>query len=196
MLRSSGAQYLYILELNNDCFYVGHTENLAVRLWEHFMSPNVGAASWTSLHRPRQVIHCIQIQGSRREFDQNERLYTLMLAKLKGFEKVRGGPFCAVNPKHISTWKQNLAGVEPVNPERFSPIPALELSSLLEEGRLQNIAQRRDVLRKRLTFLDVQQVDKERIKQLGARWHRGERRWFIPNGVDHDLFKPWLPEEP
>lgn len=41
------------------------------------------------------------------------------------------------------------------------------------------------------TFISVPYAEKEQAKSLGAEWDKEARSWFVPEGVDLLLFKPW-----
>jgi putative DNA primase/helicase len=41
------------------------------------------------------------------------------------------------------------------------------------------------------TYISVPYREKEEAKALGARWDRAEQSWYIPHGVDSDLFTKW-----
>jgi len=43
------------------------------------------------------------------------------------------------------------------------------------------------------TYLAVPYAEKDDAKQLGAKWDRGAKAWYVPAGVDLDAFTPWLP---
>ncbi|HUZ64824.1 MAG TPA: zincin-like metallopeptidase domain-containing protein [Acetobacteraceae bacterium] len=43
------------------------------------------------------------------------------------------------------------------------------------------------------TYLAVPYAEKDDAKQLGARWDRQAKAWYVPAGVDLDAFTPWLP---
>ncbi len=43
--------------------------------------------------------------------------------------------------------------------------------------------------------LNVPFMEKEDAKRLGARWNAATKRWYIPNGTDHELFLRWLPAD-
>jgi hypothetical protein len=76
----------YILELQDDHYYVGVTLNLNQRLSQHFDGQG---ANWTILHKPVRLLHV--------EFDVNEEwenLTTLTLMYLLGVNKIRGGVWC------------------------------------------------------------------------------------------------------
>ena len=40
--------------------------------------------------------------------------------------------------------------------------------------------------------LQVPFADKDRVKQLGARWDKEQRAWYVPPGIDTAGFAPWL----
>lgn len=42
--------------------------------------------------------------------------------------------------------------------------------------------------------LNVPFASKDQAKSLGARWDPEVRSWYVPHGVDVQLFKPWWPE--
>ena len=43
------------------------------------------------------------------------------------------------------------------------------------------------------TYLAVPYAEKDDAKQLGAKWDRAEKAWFVPAGVSLEAFTPWLP---
>ena len=43
------------------------------------------------------------------------------------------------------------------------------------------------------TYLAVPYAEKDDAKQLGARWDRQAKAWYVPAGVDLEAFTPWLP---
>ena len=43
------------------------------------------------------------------------------------------------------------------------------------------------------TYLAVPYAEKDAAKQLGARWDKTERAWFVPAGVPVDAFAQWMP---
>ncbi len=45
------------------------------------------------------------------------------------------------------------------------------------------------------TFIDVPITGKDRAKDLGARFDMGRKRWYVPDGIDLEQFKEWLPPE-
>ena len=43
------------------------------------------------------------------------------------------------------------------------------------------------------TYLAVPYAEKDEAKQLGAKWDRGEKAWYVPAGMDVEAFTPWMP---
>ena len=43
------------------------------------------------------------------------------------------------------------------------------------------------------TYLAVPYDEKDDAKQLGAKWDRQAKAWYVPAGVDLEAFTPWLP---
>ena len=43
------------------------------------------------------------------------------------------------------------------------------------------------------TYLAVPYAEKDDAKQLGAKWDRAEKAWYVPDGVGLEAFTPWLP---
>lgn len=78
----------YVLQLEDDCLYVGTTLNLNQRLSQHW---DGDGAKWTALHKPRNLLEVV--------FDVDddwENLTTLTLMQVFGSEKVRGGCYCRI----------------------------------------------------------------------------------------------------
>jgi putative DNA primase/helicase len=42
------------------------------------------------------------------------------------------------------------------------------------------------------TYLEVPFDEKEEAKSLGAWWDPGERRWFVPEGLETSDFSKWI----
>ncbi len=89
-LFMKGKSYVYVLKLEDECVYVGFTENLMERLNAHFSSKG---AAWTRLHKPIEVMQVLE--GER----DLERDRTLHMMGVHGWEKVRGATWCKVDMK-------------------------------------------------------------------------------------------------
>ena len=92
-------RYVYVLALEDDCWYVGESENPAARIRSHVSG---SGASWTRLHRPlmnpEQHVHNRQrIEGTAIDAKLEEEKQVKKLMLLYGIDKVRGGSYCEVN---------------------------------------------------------------------------------------------------
>jgi hypothetical protein len=77
--------HVYILQLEDDCWYVGKTADIDKRILSHMK----GAGSvWTRLHKP-VTVHTIFQDVS--PFDEDK--YTKMYMAKYGMDKVRGGAY-------------------------------------------------------------------------------------------------------
>ena len=75
------------MALQDDCFYIGFSTNPEVRISSHFMGRG---AQWTRLHPPISVV---SIQPGD---ELLERTVTLATMIRHGYQKVRGGPWLAM----------------------------------------------------------------------------------------------------
>jgi predicted GIY-YIG superfamily endonuclease len=85
-----GTQYIYVWELEEGKFYVGWSENLSRRLDEHLSEEG---AIWTKKYKPVSIMEVCRGDKSV------EKQKTLEYMKLKGWENVRGGPWCYLDYK-------------------------------------------------------------------------------------------------
>ncbi len=77
---------IYILELANNKFYVGKTNNPEFRLEQHF---NNNGSVWTQKYKPIKVVEIIP---NCDDFDEDK--FTLKYMSIYGVNNVRGGSFC------------------------------------------------------------------------------------------------------
>jgi len=91
-------KYLYALQLENDCYYIGQTRDLDKRFNQH--KKGIGAI-WTSIHKPIKMIEFWSIgeytQDSAMQFE-NEM--TIKYMDTYGIQNVRGGDFCITNDEN------------------------------------------------------------------------------------------------
>ena len=80
--------YIYILQLEDNKYYIGKTENPEFRLNSHFDS--YGSA-WTKKYKPIKVLKLI---SNCSNFDEDK--YTKEYMKKKGINNVRGGSYCKI----------------------------------------------------------------------------------------------------
>ena len=81
-------RYIYILELEDNKYYVGMTENVDKRMYSHF---NGKGSEWTKLHKPVKIY---KIFRSIDIFDED--LYTKKMMYYKGIDNVRGGSYSSI----------------------------------------------------------------------------------------------------
>ena len=81
---------VYVLQLKDNNFYVGWSENIEDRVVAHFMG---GGAEWTKKHPPEKVLD-VRAGGKLLE-----KLVTLEMMCQKGWQNVRGGPWTACELK-------------------------------------------------------------------------------------------------
>lgn len=84
---ANGISYVYVLELKNNNYYVGYSEQLETRFEQHF---NGEGSEWTKLHRPIRVIEVVPADKS------TEKTKTIEYMKKYGVEHVRGSYWCQV----------------------------------------------------------------------------------------------------
>ncbi|EGR0439659.1 GIY-YIG nuclease family protein [Vibrio parahaemolyticus] len=125
--------YVYVLELENQNYYVGIAEDIGLRLWTHFkMGSKVGSA-WTKKYKPIKVVHCSEIfPKTKWKSELVETQCTLRIAKLKGFSKVRGAGFSISNEDYPKSWDEKLAGVPPADFDKMKPLSNQELKVLFK----------------------------------------------------------------
>ena len=91
--------YLYILQLQHGCFYVGKSDNPTKRFTQH---KNGRGSAWTRLHKPIRMVKKMKMTSTLQEDQITEEWM-----KKKGIEKVRGGMYCQIElPDHV---KETLA---------------------------------------------------------------------------------------
>ena len=84
---------VYVLKLEDGCFYVGMTGNVDRRLVQH---TNGTAATWTTLHRPLAVLHRIPVGAVDYSLAARfEDEVTISTMSVHGIENVRGGQYCS-----------------------------------------------------------------------------------------------------
>jgi len=80
---------VYVLELEDEKYYVGITYNLNIRLAQHIGGTG---AKWTRLHKPKKVIEIIHCDITSTTENEVTRKYK----ELYGDANVRGGSYTKV----------------------------------------------------------------------------------------------------
>jgi len=83
------APMIYVLELEDDCFYIGITMNLNLRIAQHLAG---SGAQWTKMHRPIKIVEVFYEGCTRQKEDEVTKKYV----EIYGAECVRGGSWCRV----------------------------------------------------------------------------------------------------
>ena len=96
--------FIYVLELENNKYYVGKTDNPAFRLEQHF---NLSGSQWTKKYKPIKVLEIIPNCDN---FDEDK--YTLKYMEKYGINNVRGGSFCEIklNKNNLEVIKKMISG--------------------------------------------------------------------------------------
>lgn len=83
--------YIYVLKLVEDRYYVGRTTNIINRIEQHF----TGCGSiYTMTYKPLKVIELVEELSN-----EDERNKTIEIMKKYGWEKVRGAGWCSLKIK-------------------------------------------------------------------------------------------------
>jgi len=83
------APIMYVLELEDDCFYIGITYNLNLRIAQHLSG---SGAQWTKMHRPKKIVEVFYEGCTRQKEDEVTKKYV----EIYGADCVRGGSWCRV----------------------------------------------------------------------------------------------------
>ena len=96
--------YIYVLQLEQDKFYVGKTDSPDVRINSHF---NNSGSAWTKKYRPIKVQEVID---NCDDYDEDKMVLKMM--EQHGIDNVRGGSFSQVNltPANIKHLNRMLRG--------------------------------------------------------------------------------------
>lgn len=78
--------FVYILQLEGGCYYVGTTNTPYKRISQHF---NHNGSTWTKQHKPIEVIEVIP---NCDKYDEDK--YTKIYMDKYGVNNVRGGSYC------------------------------------------------------------------------------------------------------
>jgi predicted GIY-YIG superfamily endonuclease len=98
--------YIYVLKLVEDRYYVGRTSNIFRRIKEHF---TVGGSVYTKKYKPLKVIEVEEEKTS-----DDERKMTFKYIEKYGWEKVRGSYWCSLEIKRY----QSIESYEKIKSQR------------------------------------------------------------------------------
>lgn len=80
---------IYILNCEENKYYIGKTDNLSKRLQEHFKGDG---SSWTSKYKPLGVV---EVKKSFNKYDEDK--YVLNYMEKYGIKNVRGGSYSTID---------------------------------------------------------------------------------------------------
>ena len=125
--------YVYVIKLVEDRYYVGRTSNILRRIEEHFTN---NGAVYTKAYKPIKVIEIEEEKSS-----DDERIKTLSIMEKYGWEKVRGACWCCLNikkpdmEKHKKIKSKKILEIIPNdNDEKIKMLYCLENKSVIEIG--------------------------------------------------------------
>ncbi|WP_226036130.1 GIY-YIG nuclease family protein [Aquibacillus saliphilus] len=104
-------RWVYVLELEDDNYYVGQTDDLEKRIKKHGTKKG---AQWTQIYKPISTIHKIDA-GICTEFEafKKENEITILMMNKYGWEKVRGGDFSS--PNELTIYNQLVKAIDKYN---------------------------------------------------------------------------------
>lgn len=97
MKKQSRRISIYVLKCQNDKYYVGQSTNIKRRFLNH--QSGLNAAEWTKIFKPVELVEVVLTPLENRiEAVQIENEVTVRYMLQYGWENVRGGDFCVLDP--------------------------------------------------------------------------------------------------
>jgi predicted GIY-YIG superfamily endonuclease len=90
---------VYVLRLEDDCYYIGVSSNLNARLAQHFCGDG---SAWTRRHKPIELIE-VHIGGEGKEDE-----IALQYIKKYGYHKARGGKYLKDKKTTLCYWLKQI----------------------------------------------------------------------------------------
>ena len=152
--------YIYVLKLVEDRYYVGRTSNILRRIKEHFTE---GGAIYTKKYKPLKVI---EVKEEKSKDD--ERITTLLVMEKYGWEKVRSACWCCLEIKKPNIekikkqkLKKEIKLIPFENDEKIKFLYCFENENIIEIGRNLNIPPGLVAFRlEKLNIVDRRQLSK------------------------------------
>jgi predicted GIY-YIG superfamily endonuclease len=130
--------YIYVLKLVEERYYIGRTGNILRRIEEHFTG---GGSIYTRKYKPIKVI---EVQEELTTDD--ERIKTLEIMEKYGWEKVRGACWCSLEiikpdfeKSRKSKPKKNKKFVYHENDEKIRCLYCVENKNIMEISDILNV---------------------------------------------------------
>jgi len=131
--------YIYVLKLVDDRYYVGRTCNILRRIKEHFTE---GGAIYTKKYKPLKVIDVEEEKTS-----DDEKIKTLSIMEKYGWEKVRGACWCCLEIKKPNIEKnkklkpkKEIKIIPNENDEKIKILYSIENENIIEIGKFLEIS--------------------------------------------------------
>ncbi|QMU07240.1 GIY-YIG nuclease family protein [Levilactobacillus suantsaii] len=104
--------YVYVLRLEDQCYYVGETSHLRSRLASHFNGEDEAGykcAYWTTHHHPIALAKLLEFSSETPipDLKKQETLETINQMRAHGFRNVRGGAFVADDENELQKLLQS-----------------------------------------------------------------------------------------
>lgn len=95
---NKNGEFLFVLKLQNENFYVGRTKNIKLAILNEF---NSLGSEWSKIHKPIELVSLVDI--TNRETNTIRDLHNSVVIdymKKYGFQKIRGGDFFKVDTRN------------------------------------------------------------------------------------------------
>jgi predicted GIY-YIG superfamily endonuclease len=130
--------YIYVLQLVEERYYVGRTGNIIRRIEEHFTG---NGSIYTKQYKPLKVI-----EVEEEKTNEDERLKTLEIMEKYGWEKVRGACWCSleitkpnIEKNKISKTKKIKKRIPHENDEKVKNLYCVNNEDIISIGEKLNI---------------------------------------------------------
>jgi hypothetical protein len=126
--------YIYVLKLIEERYYIGRSQNILQRIDQHF---NGGGSLYTKKYKPLKIVEIVE-----EKTNEDERNKTIEYAEKYTWEKVRGYVWCRVDYKN--PWKLNNIVMERKKiydeiDEKVKQLYCIENQDILDIGKELNI---------------------------------------------------------
>ena len=127
--------YIYVLKLIDDRYYIGRTSNIIIRLEQHFTN---NGSIYTKMYNPLNVIEIEE--ELTKDAEKNK---TLFYMEKYGFEKVRGYAWCSIELKKNPCIKNKKIiklenKIEYIIDEELENLYINEKKNIIEIGKILN----------------------------------------------------------
>lgn len=185
--------YVYVLKLVEDRYYIGRTSNILRRIKEHFTE---GGAVYTKKYKPLKVIEVEEEKSS-----EDERIKTISVMEKYGWEKVRGACWCCIKIKKPDIEKNKKRNpknkIRIINYENDDKIKLLycdENKDIIEIGELLDIYPGSVALRlEKMNIIDRKQLARGYLEYIESDLYKEyilrrqlEREKDTPSNIEYE----------